>query len=208
MQRMMKTLSALGVFLCTTLLNGQVQPETYKQYQQQVDEIFTESLTKGHAYARLGELCKGIGARLSGSDQAEKGIDWAVNMLNTYGFDSVYKQPVYVPRWTRGKKEYLGVQSKWLMKHISDAELQKAINQKRFSSSPAPLYECEGYLNSLQEGFSKEEINAMQEFPMSVTALGGSIGGEVKAKVIVANNKRALDSLGRIGSLEGKVVLL
>ena len=67
MQRMIKTLSVLGVFLFTTLLNGQVQSEAYMQYQQQVDEIFTESLTKGHAYARLGELCKDIGARLSGS---------------------------------------------------------------------------------------------------------------------------------------------
>ena len=75
MQRMIKTLSVLGVFLFTTLLNGQVQSEAYMQYQQQVDEIFTESLTKGHAYARLGELCKDIGARLSGSDQAEKGIE-------------------------------------------------------------------------------------------------------------------------------------
>ena len=208
MQRMIKTLSALGVFLFTTLLNGQVQSEAYMQYQQQVDEIFTESLTKGHAYARLGELCKDIGARLSGSDQAEKGIEWAVNMLNTYGFDSVYKQPVYVPRWTRGNEEYLGIQSKWLIKNIGDVTVQKRINEQRFSTSPAPLYECEGYLNSLEERYSKEEMRAMQEFPMSITALGGSIGGEIKAKVIVANNKRSLDSLGERGELEGKVVLL
>ena len=51
-------------------------------------------------------------------------------------------------------------------------------------------------------------MGAMKEFPMSVTALGGSIGGEIKSKVIVANNKRSLDSLGERGELEGKVVLL
>ena len=37
-------------------------------------KIFNEALLRGHSYARLGELCKKIGPRLSGSDQTEKGI--------------------------------------------------------------------------------------------------------------------------------------
>ena len=58
--------------------------------------LFDLSLTQGHAYMRLGELCKGVGSRLSGSDNAERGIEWAVDMLESYRFDSVYTQPVKV----------------------------------------------------------------------------------------------------------------
>lgn len=104
MQRMIKTLGALGVFLFTILLNGQFKIEIYKHYQQQADEIFTKSLMKGHA----------------------------INILNTFGFDSVYKQLIYVPHWTRGKVEYLDVQSKWLIKYIGDSTVQKSINKQRY----------------------------------------------------------------------------
>jgi hypothetical protein len=56
-------------------------------------QLFDLSLTDGHAYKRLGELCKGVGPRLSGSDNAERGIVWAVDMLKSYRFDTVYTQP-------------------------------------------------------------------------------------------------------------------
>jgi hypothetical protein len=46
-------------------------------------QLFDLSLTDGHAYKRLGELCKGVGPRLSGSDNAERGIVWAVDMLKS-----------------------------------------------------------------------------------------------------------------------------
>jgi len=55
--------------------------------------LFDLSLTQGQAYSRLGELCKGVGPRLSGSDNAERGIEWAVDMLKSYRFDTVFTQP-------------------------------------------------------------------------------------------------------------------
>ena len=67
--------------------------------------IVAEALNNGHSYKQLGALCKEVGPRLSGSDNAEKGVQWAQQMLSSYGFDSVYTQPVMVPRWERGTED-------------------------------------------------------------------------------------------------------
>ena len=120
-----------------------------------IRKIYDEALLRGHAYARLGQLCKNIGPRLSGSDEAEKGIEWAVAMLKTYGFDSVYKQPVMVPRWERGEREPLFIQSWYLVSLLGRlesgqiAKSQLEINKSVYNLSPDPSMECSGYLNWL-----------------------------------------------------------
>lgn len=207
MQGLTKTLSLLGVFLYSFVVRAQVDNTHFNQYSKQVDAIFKESLLRGHAYARLGELCKDIGPRLSGSDQAEKGLDWAVEMLSTYGFDTVYKQPVYVPRWVRGDIEELRISST-ILKTALSPKSQEEINNIRFSHSPSNKYECEGYIEHLREKFSMEELQIMQSFPVSISALGGSIGGDVQAPMIAVDNKKQLDSLGELGLLEDCIVLL
>src|SRR5690606_15791432 len=45
-----------------------------------------------------------IGHRLSGSPQAEKAVLWAKHVLEETGADSVWLQPVNVPRWVRGEE--------------------------------------------------------------------------------------------------------
>jgi len=184
-----------------------------------IRKIYDEALLRGHAYARLGQLCKNIGPRLSGSDQAEKGIEWAVAMLKTYGFDSVYKQPVMVPRWERGEREPLFIQSSYLVSLLGRlesgqiAKSQLEINKSVYNLSPDPSMECNGYLNWLvnQNINFKTIDNRIPEntlFPMEVSALGGSIGGKVKAGIVIIRNKAELDSLGALGNLKDKIVLL
>lgn len=57
------------------------------------------------AYENLRYLCKKIGPRLSGSDNAAKAIHATAKMLRDAGADTVYLQPCTVPRWVRGAKE-------------------------------------------------------------------------------------------------------
>jgi hypothetical protein len=65
----------------------------------------------GHAYENLRSLCKDVGARLSGSPEAEKAVQWAYDLLKSYDFDSVWLMPVKVPHWVRGDIEEAGFEN-------------------------------------------------------------------------------------------------
>lgn len=79
-----------------------------------VKQVFQEIFTNGQSYSNLHDLCKEIGARISGSPAAEKAIQWAFQKLKESHADSVWLQPVLVPHWQRGAKEeaYMIVQNK------------------------------------------------------------------------------------------------
>jgi hypothetical protein len=62
-------------------------------------------LQKGHTYENLRYLCKKIGPRLSGSDNAQKAVEATAKMLKDAGADTVYLQACMVPHWVRGEKE-------------------------------------------------------------------------------------------------------
>ncbi|MEQ8519600.1 MAG: M20/M25/M40 family metallo-hydrolase [Cytophagales bacterium] len=67
--------------------------------------IFDESLVNGQAYEILRGLCKDIGPRLSGSENAEKAVAYTKKVMEDLGFDTVFLQEVMVPKWERGKPE-------------------------------------------------------------------------------------------------------
>jgi carboxypeptidase Q len=70
-----------------------------------IKQIYDAILTKGKAHDDLRELCKDVGARLSGSAEAEMAVHWGKSKLKHYGFDKVYLQDIMVPHWERGTKE-------------------------------------------------------------------------------------------------------
>jgi carboxypeptidase Q len=67
--------------------------------------IYDMALTEGHAYENLRQLCKNVGHRLSGSESAEKAVQWSQAKMESYGFDKVWLEPVMVQKWTRGEAE-------------------------------------------------------------------------------------------------------
>ena len=67
--------------------------------------IHDDALVSSPAYAQLRYLCKDIGARLSGSENAQKAVKYMQRVLDSMNLDSVYLQPVMVPHWERGEKE-------------------------------------------------------------------------------------------------------
>jgi carboxypeptidase Q len=86
-------------FITSSLIFSQNEDSVF------VRKIYTEALSRGKSYQDLRSLCKDVGARLSGSSQAEMAIEWGKNKLQSYGFDKVYLQEISVPHWERGTQE-------------------------------------------------------------------------------------------------------
>ena len=68
-------------------------------------EIYKSALTNSKCYSWLDDLSNKVGARLSGSEGAQKGVEYTKAQLETLGLDRVYLQKVMVPKWVRGEKE-------------------------------------------------------------------------------------------------------
>ncbi|MEY4542059.1 MAG: hypothetical protein RL411_136 [Bacteroidota bacterium] len=193
MKRLGLKVAMIFLFVCVNCLSISAQPADIVERMRAKDDsimfkaLFDLALTDGHAYKRLGELCKGVGSRLSGSDNAERGIVWALSMLKSYQFDTVFTQPVMVPRWERGEIESVKLYSKVLTNHLK-------------SGKSSDDYNCEAFVEA--------NPKPQKFYPLNACALGGSVGGHVAGTVIVVNSNRALDSLGKGGLLRGKIVLL
>ncbi len=70
-----------------------------------IRKIYDEVLLHGKGYDWLRDLCLNIGHRLSGSENADKAVNWAKSVMDSLGLDRVILQPVMVPHWERGKPE-------------------------------------------------------------------------------------------------------
>lgn len=71
-----------------------------------IRSIFDEALANGNGYLWMEELCKDIGPRLSGSEEAANAVSWGKALMEELKFDKVFLQDVMVPHWERGKKEH------------------------------------------------------------------------------------------------------
>lgn len=88
---------------------------SFQSYSQTDEEmmknIYKQSLTNGKSYDWLNHLSNQIGGRLSGSLNAEKAVAYTKEELDKLGLDKVWLQPVMVPKWVRGAKEYAYVET-------------------------------------------------------------------------------------------------
>ncbi|MDA0175999.1 Aminopeptidase [Mesoflavibacter sp. HG96] len=94
----MKQLTIILALLLFANVNAQTDQEVLKT-------IYTQSLTNGKSYQWLDYLSNSIGGRLSGSENAEKAVQYTKAELEKLGLDKVWLQPVMVPKWVRGDKE-------------------------------------------------------------------------------------------------------
>ena len=70
-----------------------------------IRKIYDYNLTSGNCYKNLRSLCKDVGHRLSGSNSAQKAVEWANLIMNKTDLDTVYLQQITVPHWVRGATE-------------------------------------------------------------------------------------------------------
>lgn len=73
--------------------------------EQMMKDIYKSSLTNSQCYSWLDYLSNKIGARLSGSSNAEIAVMYTKAELEKLGLDRVYLQEMKVPHWVRGEKE-------------------------------------------------------------------------------------------------------
>ena len=97
------------LFLVVILLSIQSNSQTDEEA---IKEIYKQSLTNGKSYDWLNHLSNQIGGRLSGSLNAEKAVAYTKEELEKLGLDKVWLQPVMVPKWIRGAKEYAYIETK------------------------------------------------------------------------------------------------
>ncbi|MBD77632.1 MAG: peptidase M28 family protein [Crocinitomicaceae bacterium] len=97
----MKTIHAilLSLFLIPGAMAQEIQDSIF------IRKIYDDALTQSPAYENLRSLCKDVGARITGSAEAEMAIYWGKKLLESYAFDTVYLQEIKVPHWERGNKE-------------------------------------------------------------------------------------------------------
>ena len=76
-----------------------------------IDKIYDEALSNGNSYEWLDYLSNQIGGRLSGSINYDRSVKWGKDELQTIDVDSVWLQPVMIPKWVRGAPEYAHIES-------------------------------------------------------------------------------------------------
>lgn len=101
----MKIKLYIAALLFSTLLFSQSDDS------KMIDRIYDTSLLNGKSYDWLDHLSNQIGGRLSGSYNAEKAVKYTKEQLEELGLDRVWLQPVMVPKWVRGAKEYAFIET-------------------------------------------------------------------------------------------------
>jgi carboxypeptidase Q len=92
----------------TLILSLLLSLSTFAQTDEEViKSIYDEALTQSPAYDNLRYLTKSVGHRLAGSTGAAAAVEYTRRLMESYGFDTVFLQPVMVPHWVRGEKEQL-----------------------------------------------------------------------------------------------------
>jgi carboxypeptidase Q len=74
------------------------------RYRAAAARIIGAALTSDRAYSRLAHLTDHIGNRLSGSENLERAIEWAITEMKRDGLDNVRREKVMVPHWVRGEE--------------------------------------------------------------------------------------------------------
>ena len=101
-------LSAIFILLGLNIVSSQVEDAEIKNT---INKFYKSALVNGKCYEWLGHLSKQIGGRLSGSLNLERAILWAEQELSEIGLDSIWLQPVMVPKWVRGTFEYAHIET-------------------------------------------------------------------------------------------------
>jgi hypothetical protein len=153
---MKKNIFLLTFFLASSVLFAQTSEE------QTIKAIYTSSLTNSKCYSWLDYLSNEIGARLSGSANAEKAVEYTKKQLETLGFDRVFLQEVMVPKWVRGAKETAYI-----------------IDKK--SKTTIPVCALGGSIATPANGITAEviEVNGIKELQ--------EMGDKVKGKIVFFN---------------------
>lgn len=97
---------SIPTLLIVSLISFSSFSQSFEKDSIMIKKLFDTALTEGKSYEWLDHISNQIGGRLSGSIGAERIVSYTEERLKELGLDKVWLQPVMVPRWTRGFKEY------------------------------------------------------------------------------------------------------
>jgi len=98
----MKRIFVSIIFLFTLFTS---QAQDFEGDSLRIREMADYILEHYDCYQDLEILCKQIGHRISGSDEAAQAVEWAKKVLEDAGADKVWLQPTMVPHWVRGEED-------------------------------------------------------------------------------------------------------
>lgn len=125
-------------------------------------KIYATALTDGRCYQWLEHLCLRIGHRLSGSAGADKAVVWGKSMLDSLKLDSVWLQPVMVPRWVRGAREQLWING-----------------SRKAGGISMPALALGGSVGTTEDGISGKIVEVKSWAALDSLGLAGQIHGKV-----------------------------
>lgn len=156
---------------------------SFAQHEETIKKIYDETLTNGHVYDNLRYLCKEIGHRLSGSPQAAAAVEYTRDLMESYGFDTVYLQPVMVPHWVRGKKEIV---------RALDTDKHGTINFNALALGNSVGTGPNGVLEEVIEVSGIDEVN--------------ELGKKVEGKIVFYNGEMDPTIINTFGAYGGAVI--
>ncbi|MEO8074063.1 MAG: M20/M25/M40 family metallo-hydrolase [Acidobacteriota bacterium] len=171
MKQNLAILIGLFIFL-TAAISAQQPAPTPNLYSEktldQLEKIQKAALNSDYAYRQTAYLSMNIGARLSGSAQAQRAVEYVADEMKKLGLN-VRLQKVIVPHWVRGEEKSELVEWEGMAKGTMQKVVSTALG---------------GSVATAPEGLTAE-IVVVNNFD-ELTALGA---GKVKGKIVLFNNK-------------------
>lgn len=151
------------------------QPAPAGARQEFIDRLVKEAYGSGRAYSMLEELVTVAPARLSGSANAARAVEWAKKTLEGAGADSVCLEKVMVPVWRRGKTQSLAI-----------------VSPEAAKADPLPIFALGGSIATPPGGITAEVIEVRSFEHLR------ALGDQAKGKIIFFNQPmdRSLPSTG------------
>ena len=97
---------ATAAFLLSVVLivSAAAQTSWLEPYRANAGKLIAAATADQFAWDRLAELTDTYGQRLSGSDNLNRAIAWAVETMKKDGLDNVHTERIMIPRWVRGNE--------------------------------------------------------------------------------------------------------
>jgi carboxypeptidase Q len=93
-----------GAALATVSVHTQTSHSWLAPLREDSARLIKAATADDFAWQRLAELTDTYGARLSGSENLARAVDWAVRTMKADGLDNVRMERVMVPHWVRGRE--------------------------------------------------------------------------------------------------------
>src|SRR5687767_15704882 len=90
------------LIIACVVLPAVAQTSWLEPYRANAGKLIAAANADQFAWDRLAELTDTYGQRLSGSDNLNRAIAWAVETMKKDGLDNVHTERVMIPRWVRG----------------------------------------------------------------------------------------------------------